>query len=241
MDFDVLCELWYKFQERPRPGRALNKARNRTGQPKMVFDRLLTERELIFEIKKQAVYSHLGYRNRQTVLSEKMKTLVDKVFSEAIELIEPLGVYIARRIKEKARVITFVNSDIVIESSSVSKLLSGSFGAIFMAVTIGPALERKIDDEIKEHNNEKALVFDAVGSGSAEAAANALNNHLITQSRQAKLFLTTRFSPGYGDLPLTFQRDLYRELSLDELGIRITEKCILYPQKTITAVIGVEQ
>jgi cobalamin-dependent methionine synthase I len=64
---------------------------------------------------------------------------------------------------------------------------------------------------------------------------------LITQSRQAKLFLTTRFSPGYGDLPLTFQRDLYRELSLDELGIRITEKCILYPQKTITAVIGVEQ
>jgi hypothetical protein len=133
MDFDVLCELWYKFQERPRPGRALNKARNRTGQPKMVFDRLLTERELIFEIKKQAVYSHLGYRNRQTVLSEKMKTLVDKVFSEAIELIEPLGVYIARRIKEKARVITFVNSDIVIESSSVSKLLSGSFGAIFMA------------------------------------------------------------------------------------------------------------
>ena len=162
----------------------------------MIFDKLITERELIFEINRQAVYSLLGYKKGQSVLSEGTKTLVDSVFSEALGLIQPQGIYIARRIKEKDRKITFIDSDIVIKSSSVSKLLSESFGAVFMAATIGPALEKEADDEIRKQNSEKAIILDAMGTEYAEAVANALNNHLITVARLAKLFLTMRFSPA---------------------------------------------
>ena len=207
----------------------------------MVFDRLKIEGNIQYSIDKKAVYSLLGYKKDRTKLPQKMADRVEKSFQDAEKLIEAKGAYIIRRIKKKGDLITLLDSTTSLEGFSAINLLKNSFAVIFMAVTIGPGLENLAGQYTKEKQFENALVLDTIGSEAAEASANSLNSYLLTLARQAKKTLTQRFSPGYGDLPLKFQKDMFRELSLDGLDIILDNKFILFPRKTVTAILGVEE
>jgi len=207
----------------------------------MVFDQLKIEGNIQYSIDKKAVYSLLGYKKEKTKLPQIMFDRVEKAFQDAERLIEVKGAYIIRRIKKKGDLITLQDSTTSLEGHSAKNLLKNSFAVIFMAVTIGSGLENLAGQYTKEKQFENALVLDTIGSEAAEASANALNSYLLTLARQAKKTLTRRFSPGYGDLPLFFQKDMFRELSLDGLNIVLDKKFILFPRKTVTAILGVEE
>ena len=48
-----------------------------------------------------------------------------------------------------------------------------------------------------------------------------------------------RFSPGYGDFDLANQRIFYSLLHLEQFDIRLTESCMLVPEKSVIAMTGV--
>jgi hypothetical protein len=207
----------------------------------MVFDQLKIERDIRFEIDAEAVYALLGYKEGQTKLPQRMLDLIDFSFQEAQDLLTPVAAYRTRKIKSKDTHILFQTSGIWIKGESARNLLKNSFAVIFMAVTIGTGLEERIQRYTEEKQFEKTLILDAIGSEAADASANAVNHYLTVQARQEKIKLTRRFSPGYGDLPLSFQADLFQELSLQDVGISIDRTFVLFPRKTVTAIFGVEE
>ena len=208
---------------------------------KMIFDRLQIEKDIQSTVDRDKVYALLGYKKGKTELPQRMVDLLEDSFEEARQVKTPAGVYMAREIEKKGETISILGSEAALEGFSVRNLLKNSFAVLFLAVTIGPGLENLIAQYDQEKQFEKTLILDAIGSEEAEAAANSLNNHLLVLARQAKLTLTRRFSPGYGDLSLQFQAQLYKELSLAVLGISIDDKFILRPRKTVTALLGVER
>ena len=107
-------------------------------------------------------------------------------------------------------------------------------------LTLGPGIERRMELETQRGRLERALFFDAYGSEAVETAADSLNDYLAATSRLSKERLTKRFSPGYGDLSLEKQGLFYRELELEKLDVTMDDRFILHPNKTITALIGVE-
>ena len=51
--------------------------------------------------------------------------------------------------------------------------------------------------------------------------------------------LRPRFSPGYGDLPLAMQREIFAALPLEKaLGLTLGENLLMTPTKTVTAIAG---
>ena len=57
-------------------------------------------------------------------------------------------------------------------------------------------------------------------------------------SRKQKL--KPRYSPGYGDLSLSVQKDVLNILNADKiLGIKLGENLLMIPKKSITAIQGV--
>ena len=69
-----------------------------------------------------------------------------------------------------------------------------------------------------------------------ESIENAVNL-AMDEGRKTK----PRFSPGYGDFPLDFQRDIFATMSLAKnIGITLNNSLLMSPSKSVTAVIGIE-
>ena len=76
----------------------------------------------------------------------------------------------------------------------------------------------------------------AIGTERVEAAADDTEAML----REEGLILTPRFSPGYGDIPLSVQTDLFRVLDCPRrIGLTLTSSLLMSPAKSVTAFIGV--
>jgi cobalamin-dependent methionine synthase I len=48
---------------------------------------------------------------------------------------------------------------------------------------------------------------------------------------------SSRFSPGYGDFNISFQKQLLDILYADRIGIYYNEANMMFPQKTVTAIV----
>ena len=54
--------------------------------------------------------------------------------------------------------------------------------------------------------------------------------------------LVSRYSPGYGDLPLETQTAVFKALDCERtIGVTLTESLLMRPSKSVTAVIGMKE
>jgi cobalamin-dependent methionine synthase I len=128
-----------------------------------------------------------------------------------------------------------------IKSGSVADLLRGSRAAALMGVTVGPAIVELALQAVNSGDGASALVYDAVGSETAEAAIDWLNMYIAQQiKRRGENLTRMRFSAGYGDFMLENQGLFFELLGLEKLGVSITDRYIFIPEKTVTAIAGVE-
>ena len=122
-----------------------------------------------------------------------------------------------------------------VESNALSKVLFGYNKAYIFAVTVGIDVDRLIS-RLNIKSSIDAYFMDAIGSCAAESLAEYLNDKLCSDKD-----CTPRFSPGYADFPLDFQRALLERLNSNvSVGITLTENLLMIPTKSITAVIGIK-
>lgn len=90
---------------------------------------------------------------------------------------------------------------------------------------------------LQSRDMHRAVLLDALGSAWVESGCDAAEDEIRT--RFPGMYLTDRFSPGYGDLPLECQSALLEALDAPRrLGVYATPSHMMIPQKSVTAVIG---
>ena len=120
--------------------------------------------------------------------------------------------------------------------SLAAEMLSGCDRAAVLVCTLGMEWERLYARTALTDAGE-ALLLDACGSALVEQAADLAEAELRAAVPDA--FLTDRFSPGYGDLPLALQDAVLRLLETERrLGVWLTAGGLAVPAKTVTAFIG---
>ena len=83
----------------------------------------------------------------------------------------------------------------------------------------------------------RAALLDALGSAWAEAGCDAAEEAI--RARFPGMYLTDRFSPGYGDLPLDVQPRLAELAGARSIGVTVTDSLLMHPQKSVTAIVGI--
>ena len=122
-----------------------------------------------------------------------------------------------------------------VESRALSANLKDCRRAYLMAVTLGPGVDRLLT-RLSLVSPAGHFITDALASAAAEGAMEAL-----TYRMARAVPCRPRFSPGYGDLPLTVQPMLLELLDAGRrLGVTLNPALLMAPTKTITAVMGVE-
>lgn len=121
-----------------------------------------------------------------------------------------------------------------VKSKSIAKHLEGCDKAALMAVTLGAGVDQLL---------RKTQVTDMAMAVIVDSGASILIEQLAEDFEEvieAGPFTTPRFSPGYGDWPITEQTRIVRMLDAQrQIGLNVTKDSLLIPRKSITAVIGI--
>ncbi len=126
-----------------------------------------------------------------------------------------------------------------VESRDLCRNLKGCSEAVLLAVTIGPGPDMLVR-RAGVSGMLDAAILQAAGAAMAEEYCEELNQSIIADEREKKRFCRPRFSPGYGDFPLLFQKDFSRILNMPgAIGVSLTDNLLMVPSKSITAVIGI--
>ncbi len=128
-----------------------------------------------------------------------------------------------------------------VPSRLLSNMLKSSSAAYLMCATIPNRYVEAIGEAIKRGEGLKAVVYDAYASEAVDGALDVIVERKNASLQRTGLKLTRkRFSAGYGDLDITWQKPFYDMLDMPSLGVVINEKYLLSPEKSVIAVAGVE-
>lgn len=123
-----------------------------------------------------------------------------------------------------------------VRSKNLAENLKGCSDVIVFAATIGVEIDRLIA-KYGRIEPSKALMMQAVGAERIETLCDTFCNG-IRQERGVKI--RGRFSPGYGDLPIETQRDIFAVLECPKhIGLTLNDSMIMSPSKSVTAFVGI--
>ena len=124
------------------------------------------------------------------------------------------------------------------KSKALSKNLSGCKTAIFFAATVGVEIDRAIS-KYGRISPSKALMLQSVGTERIESLCDAFCEDI---TREYNLAAKPRFSPGYGDLPLDCQKEIFSVLSPEkQIGLFLADSLLMSPSKSVTAIVGLSE
>jgi len=123
-----------------------------------------------------------------------------------------------------------------VQSEQLAKNLRSCRRAILFCATLGMEIDRLI---LKYSHIfvAKALMLQAIGAERIEALCNRFCKDLMVEYPG---LLHARFSPGYGDLPLSVQKDVFCALDCTaKIGVYLNDSFSMSPSKSVTAFIGI--
>ena len=128
----------------------------------------------------------------------------------------------------------YVDADLNLDYKSTYGLFSrkGSDCLCILVSTLGVAVDKRIS-RYKDTEPSRMVLLDA--------CANSLIE-VVTDEYQKKLDLkeeTFRYAPGYGDVPLTMQRQIFDLIpEISKIGIELDACNMMHPFKSMTGLIG---
>ena len=122
-----------------------------------------------------------------------------------------------------------------VRSANLARNLDGCEKAIVFAATIGVGIDRLIA-KYSVLSPAKALLFDAMGTERIETLCDVFCRDI---AEEYQMSAKPRFSPGYGDLDLSFQTEIFSVLNCRKhIGLSISDSLMMSPSKSVTAIVG---
>ena len=187
------------------------------------------------EVDQQEWYRYMGVIQS----SEELEALADECRREAENCFSPRVCYCEIPVCVEGDIVdlTFWKGN----SRSLSNRLRGCDHAILFAATVGLEIDRLIA-RYNRISSAKAVCLQALGTERVEALCDAFCEEMKERAQKNGKEVTSRFSPGYGDLPLEMQRDIFRVLDCPRhVGISLNESLLMSPAKSVTAIFGMRK
>ncbi|MEN6469560.1 MAG: hypothetical protein ABFD45_11495 [Smithella sp.] len=186
------------------------------------------------------IYSRLGFKKNSTSLSASQRQETDRHIQEAVSLIDLQGSFLILPIRKNDGQKVELHPDLSFVSEKLGRFLGHCREAALMGATAGPSIMEAIREKTKQDKMTAVVVYDATASEMADAALDWIMDYINRQLlREGKHLLPRRFSAGYGDLALSSQIEIHKKLQLERIGVRLTGRCLLVPEKSVTAISGI--
>lgn len=190
----------------------------------------------LLKLDKNEILRYLSYNDNS--LDEEMDELIDSCIEEIMDISQYRYIYSIFDVIDSSSFLSLSNSTIELRGKAIREHLKSSKYVAAMAVTLGVEVENKIKYYGKG-NLTRGVILDSCAAALVEELCDYIENKIKDLALSEGLNITSRFSPGYGDLPITTQSQILNSLNASRLiGLNVSESSILLPRKSVTAFIG---
>lgn len=190
---------------------------------------------MIPEVPRGEVLRYLGMYGAQP--DACMEQQIEQAREKMRELAQIKFIYERFALERTAEGIGVRGTTLVLKGKDISEHLKGCSHCVLMAATLGMAVQKAIA-AVQSKSMSQALYLDACATAAIEEACDFCEYKIREQYPEERF--TSRFSPGYGDLPLSLQNDFLNALNARRrIGLFLTSSGLLTPCKSVTAVLGV--
>ena len=122
-----------------------------------------------------------------------------------------------------------------VKSNDLAKNLQKCRKAVIFAATVGTGIDRLIS-KYGAVSPSKALFLQAFGAERIESLCDLFCEDIKAEFNTE---LRPRYSPGYGDFDILFQKDIFKVLNCGKhIGLTLNDSLLMSPSKSVTAVVG---
>lgn len=187
------------------------------------------------DIDEKKALRYLRYKG--THIDKKTSKSIKESITELKEIGQTKYVYSTFNIKTENHTINF-DDQLIVDSKNLSKLYRNCVKSTIFAATIGFQVEKRISYYSKT-NLSKAVIFDACAGAYIESLCDYIEAEIKEIAGKKGYGTTYRYSPGYGDFPISYQAQILKLLNTEKyIGLVTNESHILLPRKSVTAFIG---
>lgn len=170
-----------------------------------------------------------------------MEALLERAYGVALEEAQPRHTLVRCAVKVaggegEARVAFGPLPEV--SSRQLARLLEGCEEGYALLATLGMGLDLAIR-RLMVADAALGAALGAWGSALIEVYLDRVLDQEKERLRERGEFLTPRFSPGYGDAPLSMQPGLLALCGAGALGVRLTRRNLMVPEKSVSAVMGI--
>lgn len=188
------------------------------------------ERAKEVAVDRREIRRYLGVPNGGE--EETIAPLLEECLAQFLACVQYQACYDDYPLERTPKGWSFAN--LTLSSASLDQVLRGCRSVRVFVATIGVEADRLLQ-RYSLLSPAHAVVAQAVGTACVEAFCDTL-----CEDWGKEYPLRPRFSPGYGDLPITLQRELFRLLDCPrQIGVSLTEHCMMVPSKSVSALVGI--
>lgn len=198
----------------------------------------MNDKEIVINnINKNEVARYLGYKD--TLPDVSMTKIILECEQKLSKLIKPRYCYRVFDVRVIEEGVMLEGSELILKGESISEHLKECEKAVVMCATLSGEVDKMLRYTEPE-NMINTIVTDALANVAIEQVCDEVEK--IIQSENEGYKLTWRFGVGYGDFPITTQKDFLHVLDAGKrIGVCATESSILTPKKSVTCVIGLSK
>lgn len=190
------------------------------------------------EVDRREILRYLGYGREQA--DRQVTELVESCMEQLEEVAEPK--YLVREYPLALLPDDKIDgSCFITKSRNLSRNLRDCSQIMVFAATLGIGA----DQLIQKYNRlqvSRAVVLQAASAAMIEEYCDTVCTRIRRDYEERGLYVRPRFSPGYGDFPLSCQPMLLDALEAGKrIGIKLTDSFLMMPSKSVTAVMGISR
>ncbi|MCD4814583.1 hypothetical protein K8S19_12945 [bacterium] len=187
-------------------------------------------------VPRMPIWTRLGYREKTAAKDEilpKYEPIIERFVMESKVRV----FYMEKAFSIEQDVI--VLPDYRFQSNLIRERFSKAEKVFCLGASVMLENYTELQHYQEQGNMEMASILDAVLSEKVDFGLDFIEQEIGVETRRTGCSLGRRLSCGYGDFFLSHQQYFFKALNFAAYGITINDRNILFPEKTVTALLPV--
>ena len=190
--------------------------------------------DLQIDIKEPEVLRRVGYKGKKVASQGKIGEIMKEAMSLGYQLAKPLALHEWFTIKGMDEKSLALEDGSRLNIGSRVELWEGAEYITAALCTIGAELEESTSELFSKGELMLAYMLDGVGSVAIDSLVAQVQQLICQKARKSGMMVGPRLCPGSREWPLEEQRVLFSLLPAEKIGVRLTERCMMIPQKSVS-------